>query len=706
MAKRILSEDTVQSDVNKGSSPTPEAKIYLPNYKGVNHYFNQAPGGAELKYSEVLAADSLQKLETQERVLNGIYATRGMSNVDLQAEQASIEWKKDKKNESGSGYTEFMLHRYQQLIDAEAENAPSSEASQYIRTMGAHSLRSVANTAVQYENQASSAFSIRSTEDIIKENQNLILRNPNRFQDYYLNITNAIDNLDGAIPSDKLAEFRKQKQEESFFIYGNGIINTNPMQASDIIKSDIFSKNLNPDNHNRLINHARSMKEYVISLARQNQREFKRSLEDASSKKCAKIVSLAKRGSDPGTQLIELEKQYNAGAIDEKRFWDTRTKLNEISAEVGKYEQSVQKIQEAIANNVPDATVSTEHKNRYLTESLNNENTRRKAAGEEPLSLMEIADEANKPIYDSQYTPLHNSLVSVIKNAGNKVSGEVLLDACKTVAKYPDMAALGKVDDDVQDFAHLAQIEYVSTGKLENIVSLKESFFKQDKAIIELRKSEWNTSDFAKRSGIGLDTQKIALNSFYKEIGWGGWWSDYGVNDLNRGMIDAYALRSLERNYIRTGSISQSKLITKQYLNTLVNVTEINGESERMINPPTMENTGFSPDQITKILDSRIRDKLTKLKQSGARIDILAKPREAMFLIDGEMQQRKIYYEGIDIERVRGNLYYLLDEKSKTSKEYLIDPKTGSRTLINFEVLKNIPYERIIKTKAKSDGSI
>lgn len=258
MAKRIVSEDTVQADTRSGTQSVSEAKIYLPNYREVNQILMEAPGSASISFNDVLSRASMQMLQTQERVYQGMERDALMSDVNTKYQIKLEEF--NEQNPSGRGFTEYATQTYNQLIQEAADNAQTAEVSQEIRALGYANMKGIANSAVQQENKRFVAYATSEAQKHLEIKYNQIQNDPDRFEGLSAEATATINNLDGVIPASKLAEFREHTKQNLFMSYGMGLVRKNPDQAGDFLKNDLFASNLSHENYNKLINFAEQKK--------------------------------------------------------------------------------------------------------------------------------------------------------------------------------------------------------------------------------------------------------------------------------------------------------------------------------------------------------------------------------------------------------------------------------------------------------------
>lgn len=252
MVRRIVSEDTAQADASKRSHATPEAQIYLPNYKEVNHILMESPNKASVSFGEALSKSSIQMLETQENVYKSIERDSLIADVNSQYQMKLEEF--DESNPSGRGYAEYATGTYSQLIEEASSKSQSPEVGQQIRALGQVNMKGIANSSVSQENKRFVAYHMSETQKGLEIKYNQIQNNPDRFEGLGAEATAIINSLEGVIPASKLNEIRGQARQNLFMSYGMGLVKNNPDQAVDFLRNDFFSSNLNNDNYNKLIN--------------------------------------------------------------------------------------------------------------------------------------------------------------------------------------------------------------------------------------------------------------------------------------------------------------------------------------------------------------------------------------------------------------------------------------------------------------------
>ena len=297
--RKILSEDIANAEARKGTeggSRSPEAKIYIPNYREVNHIFMEAPGSASITFDEVLSKASLRMLQNQEKVYEGIERDSLLTDVNTQYQNKLQEFVNS--NPSGRGYTQYATDTYSKLIESTASEASSVEVSQQIRALGQSNLKGIANSAVQMENQLSTAYVLSEKQKILETKYNNVLNDPDRFEGLAAEISASVADMEGVIPAKEYEKFRAHAMENFILSYGMGLTRKNPMQAYEYLKSEIFSGNLSHENYAKL-----------IKYAEQKQKE-----QESNQYRTQKLVIMQER-ADSKLEIINVETAIELGTV-------------------------------------------------------------------------------------------------------------------------------------------------------------------------------------------------------------------------------------------------------------------------------------------------------------------------------------------------------------------------------------------------------
>jgi hypothetical protein len=293
--RRIVSEDSTSAE-NVKRNQTPEAKIYLPNYREVDQLLRESPESASISFNQVLSKASLNMMRNQEKVYAGIERDSLIADVNIQYQ--NDEQKFIRSNPSGRGYTQYVTENYNKLIESAASKAQSSEVSQEIRSLGRLNLKGIANSAVQKENQLTTAYFLSEKEKTLEIKYNQIQNDPDRFEGLSSEVAMSLKDMQVVISPKEYQKLQEQTQQNLFMSYGMGLVRKNINQAAEFLKSDLFVKNLSHKNYEKLIG-------YLEKKQTDNEKRDYRS----------KMVVLQQEKSDSRLESINVETAIKLGTI-------------------------------------------------------------------------------------------------------------------------------------------------------------------------------------------------------------------------------------------------------------------------------------------------------------------------------------------------------------------------------------------------------
>jgi hypothetical protein len=353
--KKIVSEDTVNAE-RRGGEHVPEAQVYIPNYREVNHLMAEAPGSASISFEQVLSKASMKMLEDQENIYKGIERDSLITDVNTKYQAETQKFLSE--NESGRGYTKFATETYSQLIKEAASNTVSGESRQQIEALGRVNLKGIANSAVQKENQLTTAYVVREKQKTLETKYNNILNDPDRFEGLSLEVSESLADLRGVIPG---AEYKKlvwETGQNVFMNYGMGLTRKNPKQAPEFLKSEVFSGNLSHENYLKLLNYADQKKkdlerrEHDLITEIQRQQNGDSKFEKENVEIAIELGTVDAADIESNDRLLPLDKQkcmkkYYTKNKERRLKENADARMDEIWADGGDISEVDEKYQKA-----------------------------------------------------------------------------------------------------------------------------------------------------------------------------------------------------------------------------------------------------------------------------------------------------------------------------------------------------------------------
>lgn len=686
LSEQVSSE--ASRDAGGKKTPDPGSALYIPNYHGVNQVLWKAGGDGAIAFGDALAAESNKKFQHYMAMEITSQGSDALIDMNAQMNRESKEYLRN--HPDGKGYTEAMTGKYKELRDTAVQNAATDEVREYIQLHSQKGLDDWGNKAFAAEDKlfAGSEFGKFEKKQAIYLNN--IRINPELWESLTPQYMSLVENMRNICP----LEYEKLKTEavEKWAVsYVEGRIDKNPHQALDMLKKGTLGKELSPHSLDSLLKRAQGAIEHneYMSWKRENHQN---TIHNRSASECMTNVKHVAIFSTGNPQEI-IDDAYRDGIFSNQERQEAEIWVKEHRLAERKKEEEKSILDECVRNKTPPPlSISTKTRNEHFYEYIDALNAKR--SGEivdgkpgKPVSMTVIVEYAKDyaMVYNAGIDPLKHAIVNNIKN-GKDAAG--IMDTCIAISGEEHVPAIEGIDKECVDFANMAVVMFKGKKNLSEIIEERNEYFKVDKNLYEYREKLWKETDYQKEPIKALDT-------FYRNHGYKGWFKD--INPVNQELLDAKVLGIAERVYNRTGSVTKAENVVSVYLNGLLKETRVNGERELMINPPSSENTGFSNSQIGQIIDKVAADILHDLEKSGRKVSISAAKREGWFFINGEKSRRKIYYEGIDINGVKGNLYYLLNKQDPGSKEYLINPKTGQRVLVDFDKIKGISFDKLME---------
>lgn len=610
MAKRIVSEDTVQADTRSGTQSVSEAKIYLPNYREVNQILMEAPGSASISFNDVLSRASMQMLQTQERVYQGMERDALMSDVNTKYQIKLEEF--NEQNPSGRGFTEYATQTYNQLIQEAADNAQTAEVSQEIRALGYANMKGIANSAVQQENKRFVAYATSEAQKHLEIKYNQIQNDPDRFEGLSAEATATINNLDGVIPASKLAEFREHTKQNLFMSYGMGLVRKNPDQAGDFLKNDLFASNLSHENYNKLINFAEQKKkdkekhDHRLKMEMLTQQNRDSGIEKERIKGAIERDEIGLADIEANTTLTPLHKQQAINSYEEK------------NREIRLQEQADEKMDVILSEGRDISTIEEKYQKKRYEKTIRAKQAELQGESDitgNPRTITSV----DKVIIakDFSYTniDLRDELYSKMTQSSN-FNERINAAYALKYAMSTSPRTLGTVNQRYINFANEV-VRYVSVdpSNKEKIVENAAARYLDESKNIDNKLIAQKISEVLKNTLAKVD-------NFIKNYDFNGrWW--HGLEVIDKAQFQADMVTEID-NTIRGGATVTGDILDNAAAN-LKNYWKESG-GKMMRNPPELMNPALSEFALKNTIASGVKSAVGRLigvQYAGAKFELV-----------------------------------------------------------------------------------
>jgi hypothetical protein len=696
---RLNNSDDVSSQAARGTghSNIPETKIYIPNYQGVNQLLTEAGGGAVISFGDALARQSMRTMQEYRAVDNKIEAANAMidarANTDRDA-KAFLE-----ENVSGEGYMEFTTSKYKEYTQTAMEKASDPDVQEMIRLYSTQGLNDVSNSAMKYESVLRTSYQYGQTEDGKAALLAQLRKNPDLVESLSIEYESLVQTMQKFVP-EKYEAYKRESREEFGTAYVRGRIDKDPHQALEMLKSGALGNELQYETVDGLIREANSEIKHREADSKRLERKEDNIHKQLVSERMTDIRYASTFGADNPWRMIE--ESYTDGTFTEQEKKEAEIWLHDHEKAKNKKEEVKSVLDDCVVNKIPaPLTVSAEAKNNHFYDYIDSVNQRREGAGKNPMSLVEMTEYAknNSIVYDGNISRLKNSIVSSIRTSENP---EKILDGCLALNGNDKEVSLKGVDEECVNFAWLAYDEYLSSEKsVEAVKKLRDEYFKDDKNMLEYNKKIWTEETKGK-------TMEEVLSPFFENYGFKTEEHWYGnkVSPINRDYLEREAYGRIKSLYLRTGSITRAESAAAKYIKDKIKPTDINGiDGQMMVNPPSgqtdyvLQNlVSMDLTEIIKRIEKngdnykgniKVRIKESFFEKSPTRDNVfkekLMKSNKKIIeaYINGSWEPRVLLIDSLGEAPDKYTCYILPNEDDYNYREYLINPKTGTRAIID-----------------------
>ncbi len=709
--KRIVSEDQVSAESVKGTEERgsiPQAGVYIPSYKGVNQVLYQASGSGEISFGNALAKSSIRAMQAQQELYDRIEVSRSVGEVDKQfhAEYETFL----ETNETGQGLMEFSTGKYQELSDVAISNASNAEVQNNLRAIFEYRKNDIANSSFKKEKETYAGYALNKITTDSNSTLNEIISNPDQIRSLSVKYESQISGMQGIVSAVEFEKYKTNCIHNLAKAYGIGLIKKDPYRAKEMLSGEYFTKSLSPDEYTGLLAHADREISHRESKELQRQALAKRSMAELERLSTSELTL----GFVDGTKSnVDVYKYFETGRISEI----TKNHLLEKYIKVKNKQKDnfdvSQEISEHLKNNTPAPLIESGKKKEYFMNSIRNQNDIREGEGKPQLSLTEIVEYAkeNAIVFDSNVAPVKNACVTSIMNGKD---AKTVMDACIAVKDNENVPAIKGIDKDVVFFASFAVDHYDGTNNINDLLDFRDKFLApQDEKTLSYRTNQWKQEKYSTNKDSELDAF-LKRNKFATDEGL--FWNSIPATVKNEFRQKAYDI--LKHVYMKTSSISIAESVASNVLSNNFGDTEINGQKERMYNPPTKINTKYSDVAISNFVADKGQRIIKSIEDAGdnykgyipvrriSRHDFMKnmkdiqkadfytkdfvkdKHRKIQVKINDKWEERSLRIEATPLNNTAYSYYFLLDESDALSKEYIINPATGKRAVIDFSTIK------------------
>ncbi len=679
----IVAENEAVID-SRGEGRMPDSGIYIPEYKGVNNVLLKAGGKGAITFLDALGAYSSKAMAEQQAVYDKIEASSLISDVD-QNYRSQYRNFVDNSPEGSKGLTEFATGTYDSLAEEAVKKASNSNVGNFLKSYFTGNKADIANNAFKEEKENYTGYALNKVSVGMNETLNKILIDPDRIAGYSNEYFVKASTMEHIYSKADFEKFKTQSMNRLGYTYGIGLIKKDPYTAKELLKGEYFVKNIDAKHLGKLNTMADAQILHAETLAYRRENAGK------------KAVKSYERGVLKDFELGFLEGTKGPMDIENADVSEmTKKEMRVKYAKVMKSQDKQIKVNEEMGDALTDkrpANVSSNKKAKYFMEHI----TAAEAQSGQPMSLTAKVQYAkdNAVVYNCSIDSLKTACEHSIKNGKNV---EEIFDACVAVKDNNEVPAIKGVDKSIRDFADIAVVTYQGSDK-SKLLELRDIFFKEENsATVEFRKSTWNNE-----YSFGDKSMKL-LDEFYDDYGYDSLFKKKHATDDDKKLMNASVLKTMERVYKKTGSLSIAKIVTNQYIENLFKRTYINSkhgeEAKYMVNPPREENTGIPDWQSAKVLMLEAGRALGIIK--GEKIipackDVLNSntPVGTAETLD----KRRIMFQAVKETGCKYNMYYLLNDKDPDSKEFLYDKDTNTRIIVDVKE----SFENIVKLANKAE---
>jgi hypothetical protein len=692
-----------QASRNTGHASVPQARIYVPNYHGVNQVLAESGGQGEVDFYSSLARQSKKTLEDFIAVNNEITSINNMIDAQASTDKDAREYLDS--NPKGEGYMQFVTSKYKEHVQQAIESAQDPEVQQKIKLYSVKNMQNLSNSAMKIENELRTAYALAQTE----ENRAALLVQLRRSPDLVESLAGQYESISQTIQKIAPLEYAKHQnslRDDFAMTYARGRIDKDPDQALSMLNTQALGNQLSQEKLSQLKKEAESEIAYREAQLKQKEREE----EHIKNQIAATFISSIRRDAVFGIGNPMRKIAEGSGIITERQRNELEIYCHHQQEVTEKKQDTQIKLDMAVASKQSaPLNISTTAKNDHFYDYIESENIRRDGEGNKPMSLTEIVQYAqdNSLVYDANIPSLKQELVTTITSSKEPAK---IMDGCIALGGDENIPALKGIDKECVDFANLAVVMFRHKKSLNDILIARDEYFSVDRNTLELNKSTWKTTNYARNRESAVESF-LKNNKFMDSTLFGLITS---IPETHRDYLENEAYRIIKRVYERTGSLTKAENVAAQYLHNIVKQTDVNGKTQWMINPPDTSVTGEIPiyarnnliagaaqeiiETIQKAGDNyqgsiKVRLKTPLISKANIN-DVFSKPlnnrnRKIEAYIGGKWEERQLFIDSIP--GAYGNYGYYIEVDG--IRDYLINPNTGKIAIVNLSA-KNIANMR------------
>ena len=702
---RLDNSDDVSLDAARTArgGHIPETKIYIPNYQGVNQLLTESGGNAAIRFGEALAKQSTKAVDEYRAVNNRIEAANSMINIRASTDKDAKKFLEE--NVSGEGYMEFTTSKYREYTQEAMKSASDPDVQEMIRLHSIQGLNDVSNSAMKDESAIKTGYMLSQAEDGKSAILAQLRRDPDLVESLSTEYDSLVQTMQKFSPKE-YGQYRKKSKEEFGIAYVRGRIDKDPYQALEMLKGGSLEKELPYQLIDSLTVEAEREVHHREAEANRAEVLHDKIRRQLMLERITDIKYAAAFGTDNPDRMIE--ESYTDGTFTENEKKEAELWLYEHNKASTKKEEAVRVLDDCVENNVPaPLTISETAKSDHFYNYIESVNQRREGEQKKPMSLSEIVEYAksHSVVYDGNISRLKTSVATNIMSEKNPAK---IMDASIAITGNEDVRAIKGLDKNLHYFANFAVSYFSATKDLSSLVDFRDRFFTPvEVSKAEYRNSEWNNSKYA-------TNKSEEMGAFLKKSGFAtdkGWFSDSVPETIKKKLSDD-TYQVMEHMYKKTGSFAIAESVASDILSHSFAVTDINGREERLYNPPRRENTGLPNFAVHNLVSARGQELIEEIEKAGSaykgyipvkklydlvekkslkeyyEIPAPVKDRKISAFIGGKWQERILRIEANPRNGTTYSYYILIDEGDSRSKEYLVNPKSGERAIIDFSSIK------------------
>ena len=251
----------------------PQSRRVIPTGTGITRAPDLTAQSREVQRSGARVADLAGEVIQREKVRKD---TVYVANASVQAERDIEELKKQLRAEleTPEGHTNNFFELSSDVYNGYAQNAPSQEATLSLQQQFAGLQRGRLREETAFENSAIKARDLSAYEESSTVLDNTLFENPDEFELVLAQQGQLDETLKGILSPAQAATATQARQEALATAYVKGLINRDPNEALEVLKSDSLDDVLSSRQQSALENSANTQTQRNNASA---QREFNKS---------------------------------------------------------------------------------------------------------------------------------------------------------------------------------------------------------------------------------------------------------------------------------------------------------------------------------------------------------------------------------------------------------------------------------------------